>query len=234
MRRSPSKLHISTVLLCLAACAPVVTHGPRVEPGWDWGLAAGWRVTDCDSCGAGLVPPIGTIARYGWTPDGPEGLGYSIGAMVPGFVLIPASTLDFYVQAPAPPDGVVVGGGLTAGLRDVMPYVQAGRQDARGRGWYTTQGLVLAAYRPEPGVFLNGARGTVFEHVSAVYWSPTLAWQGEEITLYASAALGSHDGGAEDGIGERHPLRALLFGATLKVLDPFAPVGFPPLPPRRR
>lgn len=213
-------LQALAALLCLAACAPVVTHGPRVQPGRELSVAVGWRWEACDSCGAGLVPPIGTVARYGWTPDGPDGAAYSVGALVPGFIFIPLSTLDVYAQAPVRANGIVFGGGLSAGVMDVMPYVQVGRQDADGDGWYTTQGFVWAAYRAEPEVFLNGSRGSVFERVSATYWSPTVSYRQGEITLYASGALGTHDGGAEVGTGPRRPVRSLLFGFVLHPPNP--------------
>jgi len=233
-------------LLSAAACAPVVMHGPRVVPGTEYQWAAGWRSTPCDSCGAGLVPPIGFTARQGWAPDGPEGAAFSAGVLVPGFIFIPAASLDLYAQAPAPADRPVFGGGVTLSALDVMPYVQAGRTGTDGTGWYTTQGVVLAAFRSEPEVFLNGGRGTVFDRVASVYWSPTVAYQGAGFHAYLSGALGSHDPSIEGEPARRIPLRSLLFGVALRMSTPRLPweaasratprprAGGAPAPPSKR
>jgi hypothetical protein len=74
----------------------------------------------------------------------------------------------------------------------------------------------------------------VWDDVAAVYWSPTLAWQSEEFTLYASGAIGSQRRELDTSSLARLPVRSLLFGATMRVLDPFAPIGLPSTPPRRR
>jgi len=200
----------------LASCAPVVTHPVRVRPGFEFGMAGGWSLPACDSCRAGLVPPIGTTLRTSWSPRGPEGPGYSVGLLIPGFIFLPAATLDLYTQLPSPPGQAAYGGGVTASFYDVMPYLQFGREDERGHGWYTTQGIVLAAFRPEPEVFLSGGDGMVFERVAAVYWSPTIAYHEAHTTLYLAGAFGTHDPGTEHGQLARQPVIAVLFGMSVR------------------
>ncbi len=211
------------LLLIPAGCAPVVTHGPRVERGRSYGLVAGWRAGLCDSgCTAGLVPPIGAYVNQGFVPGDGTGPAYSIGAFVPVGILVPAAHLDAYVQAPAPPERPLAwGGGLSASLLHVMPYLEAGTARPGARGWYTTQGLVLAAYRPEPDVFLNGGRGSVFENVASVYWSPTLAYQLPGGSLFISGAFGREETQEYDAERDRYrstghrPVRTLMAGASI-------------------
>ncbi|MBD0319281.1 MAG: hypothetical protein ICV87_03045 [Gemmatimonadetes bacterium] len=210
------------LLLFLAGCAPVITHGPRVEPGRSFGAVGGWRAGLCDSgCTAGLVPPIGLYLNEGFTTREGSGPAYSLGVFVPVGILAPAAHLDLYVQAPAPPEQrSVYGGGLSASFGHLMPYVQAGSLAPDGRGWYTTQGVVLANYRPEPEVFLNGGRGTVFEDVASVYWSPTLAYQLSGASVFVSGAFGSEETveydpqGGYEASGHR-PVRTLMVGVSV-------------------
>jgi hypothetical protein len=218
----------------LASCAPVVTHPARVRPGTEFGIAGGWSLPACDSCRAGLVPPIGTTIRTNWTPRGPEGPGYSVGLLIPGFIFLPASTLDVYTQMPAAPGETVYGGGVTISFLDVMPYLQFGREDERGRGWYTTQGIVLAALRPEPEVFLNGGDGLVFERVAAVYWSPTVAYHEAHATMYLAGAFGSHDPSTPYEQAARQPVIAVLFGMSVQTRNPLSFRGPGRLPRRQR
>ncbi|HEY0025309.1 MAG TPA: hypothetical protein VGB24_20645 [Longimicrobium sp.] len=233
-------LAVATQVLALAAlaglasCAPVVTHPARVRPGTEFGMAGGWSLPACDSCRAGLVPPIGATMRTSWTPRGPQGPGYSVGLLIPGFIFLPGSTLDLYTQMPAPPGEPVYGGGVTVSFMDVMPYLQFGREDERGHGWYTTQGIVLAAFRPEPEVFLNGGNGIVFERVAAVYWSPTVAYHEATATLYLSGAFGSHDPGTAHEPLPRQPVIAVLFGMSVQTRNPFSFLDPARLPPRQR
>ena len=193
---SRGRVRISWLLIpFLAACAPVITHGPRVEPGRSFGAIGGWRASLCDSgCTAGLVPPIGVYANHGFTSEDGSGAAYSLGIFVPIGILVPAAHLDFYAQAPAPPEQRRVhGGGVSVSFGHVMPYAQLGSLGPDGRGWYTTQGVVLASYRPEPEVFLNGGRGTVFEDVASVYWSPTIAYRFSGGSVFASGAFGREE-----------------------------------------
>lgn len=216
----PARALALAALIGVTSCAPVVTHPARVRPGSEFGVAGGWSRPACDSCRAGLVPPIGTTLRTSWAPRGPEGPGYSMGLLIPGFIFIPASTLDLYTQMPAPPGQAVYGAGVTVSFLDVMPYLQYGREDERGHGWYTTQGIVLAALRPEPEVFLNGGDGTVFERVAAVYWSPTIAYHDAHSTFYLSGAFGSHDPSSAYERLARQPVIAVLFGMAVRTRTP--------------
>ena len=220
----PAHVHIRFVLLLsVAGCAPVVTHGPRVEPGRSSGVVGGWRAGLCDSgCTAGLVPPIGLFGSYGFAPQGGRGAAYSVGVFVPGLILFPAAHLDLYAQAPSPPERpLVYGGGVSASVGHVMPYVQAGSLSRGRRGWYTTQGVVLANYRPEPKVIFNGGRGSVFEEVASVYWSPAVAYRGPRGTVFVSGAFGREAFGPYEAnrdqsrVPGHRPVRMLLMGVSI-------------------
>jgi hypothetical protein len=216
------KILVLLALLAATGCAPVVMHGPRVEPGGTAGLTGGWRAGLCEEgCTAGLVPPIGAYINYGLAPYGPDGLAYQFSTLIPLGLFIPASHVDFYVQAPARRD-LVYGGGLSISFGHVMPYAQIGNTRTDGRGWYTTQGVVLAAYRPEPDVYLEGGRDSVFEGVDIVYWSPGLAYGFGWGSVYVSGAFGRERTAEYDPRLDRfvttgsRPVLALLGGVSLR------------------
>lgn len=214
---------ILSVLLLMVGCAPVVTHSPRVQSGRDFGLVGGWRAGLCDTgCTAGLVPPIGAYYSRGFVSPDSAGAAYSISAFVPLGILFPASHVDLYAQAPAPPtQALVYGGGVSVSFGHVMPYLQAGDVALDGRGWYTTQGVVLANYRPEPEVFLNGGRGSILTDVTSTYWSPTFSYQSSRGTLFVSGAFGreavvDYNSGQSGGrrAGSR-PVSTILVGVSV-------------------
>ena len=131
----------AAALLGLVACAPVVTHGPRVAPGLSVGLTSGVApATVCDSC-AGMFPAMGVVGRWGFiardpgVPSVQVGVGLKLGD-VEG---------DVYVQAPS--DGAAAyGAGVMATGYFVMPYVQWGLDRPDGTGFYTTQGFAVGTH----------------------------------------------------------------------------------------
>lgn len=176
------------VLLCApAACAPIVTHGPRVERGLQLTATAGLPQALCDtSCLADLIPQLGFGARVGRPAEGGR-MGYSIGGTFSASLF--ASEADLYLQAPTAPEWAA-GGGVLLSPMHVMPYVQLGRMGADGSGWYTTQGFAILAER-------NNYRrsGESIGLMSPRYWAPMVAYRfahrGGAVHLYVSGAFGS-------------------------------------------
>lgn len=122
-----------------AACAPMVTHGPRVEQGLIFYGTTGGARSLCTrpTCDTQLVPQQVAGERCGRaatasTPGLSAGLTRST-ALV-------SSVLDLYVQAPTSLASLHLGAGLLAGRTHAMPCVQAGRMKPDGSGWYATQG----------------------------------------------------------------------------------------------
>ena len=64
---APRALFTLVAAACTAACAPIVTHGPRVEQGFTFYGTGGGGRTLCDrpACDTSLVPQQGTGLRYG-------------------------------------------------------------------------------------------------------------------------------------------------------------------------
>lgn len=222
----------SAALLFLAcfACAPVVTHGPRVEPGFAAGATLGLvPAALCDSCGA-MLPTWGAYGRYGFVPDaagqpavlvtGTLGLGFVEG--------------DLYVQAPGT-GSLAYGAGVLGSNWYVMPYLQLGRS-TRGSGFYTTQGF--AWHRYQPVTILVPPHGDIAPR----YWAPAVAYRARfregALHVYVSGMVGEY-GQREGGDSvrtTRHRLRAVAAGVTVErpasALPPFRlpPRLPPPLP----
>lgn len=208
------------LLLCAPACAPIVTHGPRVEPGFSVTSTVGVPHAFCDSaCGLELAPQLGFGARWGRAAD-PGRAGYSITGTFSSSII--SSEADLYVQAPERSDWAM-GGGVLLSPNHVMPYVQAGLMDAGGAGFYTTQGFVVMAERPRQFGLIDEPSHLVRPR----YWAPTLAYRMNTrrgaIHLYVSGALGWMDrvpqGGTTAG---REPVRGLMAGISAE-----QPISFP-------
>lgn len=221
-------LHLVTI--AVAGCAPMITHGPHVDEGNSFGAIAGWRTRLCDTlCTAGLVPPIGLYATHGERTK--SGAAYSITATVPIGILVPATHVDVYFQVPSRLP-TAHGAGLSLSISHVMPYVQFGRVDETGDGWYTTQGFVRAAYFPEPEVLLNGGRGSVFDNAPNTYWSSNVTYQYRGFAFWLSGAIGTERTQEYDSetdgyvnVGSR-PIRSLMFGVR-GIVDSFTLPGIP-------
>ena len=73
------------VLLALAACAPAVTHGPRVDRGVILTATGGAPRPLCATgeCVGGLVPTLGGGVRAGWVPNDGSKPAFQLGATVP-------------------------------------------------------------------------------------------------------------------------------------------------------
>ncbi|HEX2187465.1 MAG TPA: hypothetical protein VHG51_01145 [Longimicrobiaceae bacterium] len=204
--------------LLLGACAPVVSHAPRVEPGPTFGLVAAARPCDSACAGSEPIPATSAVFRQGWVREDGSGPAASVGLSVPGVILFPLVELDFYVQAPAAPSAPVFGGGVLLAIDHQMPYVQAGRVPPGGSGWYTTQGLAF--------VTRTEGRG-----VAARYWSPALAYRlrGGELWwhVFVGGGIGTRYPDVETD--PRRPLRFVMAGVVLERAG-----SWPPLFPERR
>ena len=212
--------------LALGACMPVVTHGPRVEPGVNIGATLGSFVPLCDTCDTALPMMSGWFVRYGYAPS-PKKPAALIGVNVPWVPVEEPFEADAYLQAPVGTADFVYGAGALAGTKHVMPYVQVG-STRNGPGLYTTQGFALHGWR-ESGWDVAG-------EVRPRYWSPTVAYrlQRSESTLhlYVSGMIGDYERRvpAQDGqwtsLG-RQRLLGLTVGVTgessLRALFPILP-----------
>jgi hypothetical protein len=216
-------------LACAAACAPVVTHSPRVEPGITvFGTMGGSRsFCSLDECETILIPQLGGGARYGRAAtDSTPGFSVGFTSSI-GFV---SSEVDLYVQAPASL-GLDAGAGVLAGGSHAMPYVQLGRMLPDGSGWYTTQGFAFLAERD---VALGIDDPQV--RVTPRYWAPAIAYRTRGqygVHVYASGAFGSarvvkesYDG--SDPPTEREPVRAVLVGVVFEMQTSPRPDNVPP------
>jgi hypothetical protein len=221
------------LLASAAACAPVVTHSPRVSPGFTfYGTAGGTRHlcgrTDCDTR---LVPQQGIGVRYGHAATAASP-GVSTGLTVS--TLIVSSELDLYVQAPTSATKLDVGAGVLLAGTHAMPYVQAGRMKPDGSGWYTTQGFAFLARRTTSW----GIDAPSEERVQPRYWSPSIAYRARGrygVHFYASGAFGTATAtkyrGDEPGLRtERQPVTAVMTGIVFDVLPEPPPRTLPPAP----
>jgi hypothetical protein len=165
-------LAIVALLACTAACAPAITHGPRVEGGWQGGglLAFGRSSLDARSEYPELLPSSVLFLRHGWAADSlQDEWGSQIGLQVTPIVILGAASasderaellraveIDGYLQVPG---GHPRGIGVTVSRFVVMPYVQYGRYQESGQAWYTTQG------------FAFGSSG----NYRLLFWAPSVA-----------------------------------------------------------
>lgn len=231
MKMSPALL-----MVCAAACAPVVTHGPRVEEGITFYGTAGGTRSLCDRpvCDTELVPQQGAGVRYGRAASA-SAPGLSAGLTVSTALL--SSELDLYVQAPTSLPELDLGVGLLAAATHRMPYVQAGRMKADGSGWYTTQGFAFLGSRPGQWTASLDA-GPGEERVKPRYWAPTLAYRTRGrygVHVYVTGAFGTAEAkkyrGDEPGVRtERQPVRAVMMGMVFDV-QPVARRHLSPPPP---
>ncbi len=216
------------LLLAPAACAPIVTHGPRVEPGVYLTGTGGVARHLCDStCSLDILPQLGIGARYGRPAEGGR-VGYSIGGTLASSLV--SSDLDAYLQLPTSPSWAA-GAGVLLSPMHVMPYVQVGQTEADGSGWYTTQGFALMALR------LRTWHIDETVEVAPRYWSPTVAYRAalrhSAFHVYLSGALGWTDvEDSEGGGSRRRPVRMLMAGVVFeqRVRAPIQPPQ-PPQPP---
>jgi hypothetical protein len=220
------------LLASAAACAPIVTHGPRVEQGiTGYGtMGAGKSLCPPETCETILVPQLGAGVRYGWAATDST-LGFSAGFTYSAPVV--SSELDLYVQAPGSPLGLDAGAGVLAAGTHAMPYVQLGRMRPNGSGWYTTQGYAFLARRQIEIVLADN-----YEQVEPRYWAPTVAYRTGGpygMHFYVTGAFGTawkyhpDEPGVRTG---RQPVRTVMTGVVFDVrrAHPRRPAMSAPIP----
>ncbi|HEU0013838.1 MAG TPA: hypothetical protein VFQ45_09145 [Longimicrobium sp.] len=178
-------------LLSLGACAPIVTHGPQVSDGLQLNGTVGVPRELCDSCHADLIPQYGFGVRYGRKAE-PGRFGISSGLTLSLAMFNPE--LDVYVEAPKPDGGWAYGGGVLAAMTHTMPYVQVGKLDPDGSGFYTTQGFALLEDHAEGWNLMPEDDTGPYTHLEPRYWAPTVAYRQATrrgaIHWYLSGAFG--------------------------------------------
>jgi hypothetical protein len=229
------KVYPALLLACAAACAPIVTHTPRVEQGFSLFGTAGGGTRLCDSvgCDTQLVPQQGLGVRYGQAATETRP---GVSAAITFSTAIVSSELDLYVQAPTAV-GLDVGAGVLTSLTHDMPYVQVGRIREDGSGWYTTQGYAFLASRP-PEWSLSFDGPPTADEVEPRYWAPTVAYRSRGrpgFHVYLSGAFGSAKAvvASLDSLPARtttrQPVRVLMMGIVFDVQPvPPRPLAPPP------
>ena len=147
---------VAAAALLSTGCLPHVMHSPRVEEDGLSGsvsLIAG-RNREIGDLETRIVPSLYVGARHSSVPDDGDGPAASLGIQVPVLLapaffeeedaglsaLLATSYVDLYAQPVRRSDpGFETGVGVLASTALVAPYLQLGRLDARGTGWYTTQ-----------------------------------------------------------------------------------------------
>jgi hypothetical protein len=169
-----------------AACAPMIPHGPDVNPGLSVGgsaaLGGGPTYENGDDPGPFYLGALGVNVAYGWRPQNGSLPAIRVAAQAPAHDGIGA---DVYVQVPPDWLGRIAGGvGMLAevptGRR--MPYAQLGILDDRGYGL----NVVTGRYNDRKQ-FLG-------------YWSQERAqvtWVSAQLPLYSRATVHIHGGRAQ-------------------------------------
>jgi hypothetical protein len=160
MRRRAAFPALLAALLLPSACMPHVLHGPRIEDdGWSGSasLTVG-RNFEIGDASTSIVPSLYGSARRSFVSREGNGPAASIGLQVPVLVapffaddsedgwevLKATSYVDLYVQPMRRADaGLEVGIGALASTALAGPYLQVGRLNGTGSGWYTTQLIVF-------------------------------------------------------------------------------------------
>lgn len=178
-------------LLWFSGCLPAINHGPRVKEGPSFGVVGsitpGPRYHGRELSGAYVYGPVGISIGQGWEVQDDQSAGIYLGGHlpIPG-IFYPQG--DVYIQAPRSWIRGLDGGiGFSGGYHLYSPYVQLGRIDENGAGWYTTQALVMLPRRVkyEAPAFAGWL------------WAGSLARQwtsagGRELQLFATGAAGRH------------------------------------------
>jgi hypothetical protein len=242
------RLRLPLLLLpALFACAPAVTHGPRVERGLSLNVTGGLPRTLCRTdCIAGVIPTFGAGARYGWVADAPGRPSYQLGALVPIWDPV-GFELDPFVQAPAR-GAWAYGAGSLVSARHLVPYVEVGNMPPRGDGWYLSLAHAWLFADPTELVGTDPSEGEFGMARPPRFWAPGVGFrmvrdEGRSVTFYANASLGSYvdrearyvggDPPQSVPVEVRKPVRVLMIGATAEITSrAFRRMRFPPSRPR--
>jgi hypothetical protein len=202
--------------LSLGACAPILTHGPRVRDGSSAGVTAA-VISNSEGEAMYVVMPYVSHGN-----DRGAGNG---GSQFTGQWMIPAAAFtdegenegliwglqgDYYRQAPIRHDRIIHGFGVHAGFVQIMPYVQVGLYD-EGVGVFTSQGI--------------GSFGTWFGLVpESVFWSPGVGAEVDIRDLTVRASLSTMIGVRMDRM-DRIEGMPIAIGIAIEGGAPFAGRG---------
>jgi hypothetical protein len=208
-------------LALLNACAPVLTHGPRVEPGLYLGYTAGLTVAgDSLETPDVVTPEWLPYARYGFRGR-PGGLAGSL-ALSPVPDVETTVQGDAYLQLPSRDPRWAYGAGVMGSRRFVMPYLQLGRRFSRGNEVYTTQAWVRRKDFMDTDIFDESDTGEARPR----YWAPTLALRRRDgatgLSLQVTGAFGRYDHRTYDSasagpVTRSRPVRAVTTSVTADV-----------------
>jgi hypothetical protein len=182
---------VGAAVLC-TGCLPHVMHGPRIE---DDGLSGSLSLTlgrnhEFDDPDYRILPSLYGGLRTSKVPSDRDGLAASLGVQLPVLLaplfadydsealhaLTSTSYLDVYVQPMRRRQpGLEWGVGALASTALAGPYVQVGRMQPDGGGWYTTQLVVFAI-----GDGFSDAGG---------YYLPTVVWRYRDSARTTAANL---------------------------------------------
>jgi hypothetical protein len=180
------------ILVLGSGCLPAINHGPRVADGASIGVVA--SITPGPEYSSGelntpyLYGPVGISFGRGWAARDGNSVGFYLGGHVP-VPGIPWAQADLYLQAPGSMFGDFDAGiGVNAGYAKYSPYVQFGRIDAEGSGWYTTQGVTFLPTTTSYAI--NDLYGWLWVGGVARQWSKA----GRERHVFLSGGVGAHSG----------------------------------------
>jgi len=175
----------------VSACAPLLTHGPRVVPGVHIGIHSGLTLMSTDSLPSKRIPGLnaGVHLAYGWRVRQDSAWGMRVAAQLGLY----GRALDLYAEFPVAPFGSShTGAGVFVqhfSRYGAMPYVMTGWTRADGTVLYAGQGL---GFIPTAG----SARNRV--GMSLVGAQPL---RSVESSVYLMALYGPQDSGCERGTG---------------------------------
>lgn len=224
-RLSPRTLLTLLAAACTGACAPIVTHGPRVQGGTHVVVTAGAGFSPCDTvtCDLELLPQAALGIRTGRAATATRP-GFALG--VNASINLVSSELDLYAQAPAGFAPFDAGAGVLLSPAHTMPYVQAGHTREDGSGFYTTQGFVWMSQRQTDYSFFDPGPAGAPDELVPRYWAPSVAYRTRGrhgVHLYVSGALGTAAayaypmyGGPELQRVGSQPVRWLMAGAVFE------------------
>ena len=207
MRRALAGLLLGT----LTGCSPVLTHGPRVEPGLFVGATAGLLLTrDTARAPDVLAPQWVPYARYG-VGGKAGGVAGSLGVALGNSPESPVEA-DAYLQLPSPVPEWAYGAGVVGSRALAMPYAQVGKSFGRGYEAYATQAFVRRKDFNDRQIVLSEFTPT---EVRPRYWASTIALRRRDgpvgVSLQVTGAFGRYEERVRDaGPGTRtRPLRAV-------------------------
>lgn len=132
------------LLTFASGCFPAITHGPKVESGFIFGVTGGVvegpEHVEGDEGGIRLRQPVlGPFIGYGFAPSRPERPGFYVGAAVP--LLFPLAQVDAFLQLPPAWTGSFAAGvGTIASIDHVDGYAMLGRPITHSAAWHVGLG----------------------------------------------------------------------------------------------